>query len=416
MSKGSLHALDCHVVMTTAVSLDEYLDKMEVLLGRDFPACSLMPAKNKVPLRPHAGMMAEERWDVWNGEGRRLVCAGADLNLLMYGGLIVIDVDDHDLVSLLTDLFPHMGNTAVQETTRGGHFIFRRSALCDELQVFDKAGAVHWPPRLADAPAKAYNIDIKSVCSTGTGGCLAVWPSPGKTWHRPPWVHAPIEMPDDLLRFLLEHHTDYGLHCEKVTPSAAQGRSARTDRMLKPIGAYAFLDGESECGSQIALTPSPLDSPEPTDAELVRDIFECLDPAVAEGYHAWCTVGMCLHCHGRGTDAYFPLWVEFSRGSAAKFKGVPDCRKTWAGFKFPMTAIDKTTGKHKEPRDFGMLCQMAIDYDVASYDRAQAKHFKRAKPADVGPVTVWDTDRWTKLLGGLIVRACADGILTSVPP
>ena len=162
--------------------MHKVLEMTENFIKEFYPMCSLMPATKKGAAYGHKGQSCEVRWSKWDTKGRSQCLTDPTCSTLVllygptpeppYGGekpvgalgaMIVIDVDDEDLAKELEGLFPAIGDTAIQQTRHGRHYFFRRSALCEEMKVTDKAGIVHYPPRSAgNTSMEPYKIDIKT--------------------------------------------------------------------------------------------------------------------------------------------------------------------------------------------------------------------------------------------------------------
>eukprot|EP00798_Chlamydomonas_sp_ICE-L_P020472 gene20472-biopygen29236 len=132
-----------------------------------------MKSKKKVPLRRHA----EEKWE-WE-EADAFVEANPDYTTwgMLLDGLCVVDCDDEEMVAWFEG---EMGNAmegcAVQETYKGRHYVFLRPDWADEEGYYDGARQV-----------KGRNVDLKTLCSTGSRGLLSVAPTDGKKWLKAPW-------------------------------------------------------------------------------------------------------------------------------------------------------------------------------------------------------------------------------------
>ena len=106
---------------------------------------------------------------------------------LLLDGLCVVDCDSAAAVAAVealgardADVGAALARCAVQETSKGRHYVFYRPRFCDEEGYYD--GARQTGVAIADA-------DFKTRCATGTRGVLAVAPSKGKRWApgRAPW-------------------------------------------------------------------------------------------------------------------------------------------------------------------------------------------------------------------------------------
>ncbi|PNH10549.1 hypothetical protein TSOC_002706 [Tetrabaena socialis] len=181
--------------------LSEYLEKVSSFLRAHFPNCILIPTKSnnkttegasnsKNPLVVHKGVSIDKLWKNWDEKHKGNCSKG--LLIVMRSHMLVLDVDDEDVAHRLVENFPSLKTTATQKTSSGYHFFFRRTAACDKMGLFDKARC------LFDSEKNVLPIDIKTVCSTGTGGAISIFPSPNKKWIRALYDHPPIDLPDDL--------------------------------------------------------------------------------------------------------------------------------------------------------------------------------------------------------------------------
>ena len=112
--------------------------------------------------------------------------------------------------------------SVLARTRKGYHAWFRRTPLCDELDLTD--GPVG-SSVLPDGSKVKKPMDIKTLTSVGTParaadgstytyytpGFCAVYPSPNKSWLRSPFEHALLPLPDALARRLhAERHENAG--------------------------------------------------------------------------------------------------------------------------------------------------------------------------------------------------------------
>lgn len=190
--------------------VESYLVRMEEYLTHEFPKCILIPVKSdgqsKQPGWCHKGITDASLWQRWTQRPSDMRECDQGLVMTMRHGMIVIDFDDVDTARGFTDRFPAMLETAVQQTTKGFHFIFKRTAKCDSCNLYDGARCISDPER----PGHKLPIDIKTVCKTGTGGILSLYPSEGKRWLRPMYEFPPIDIPDSLVEFLGAHLASSG--------------------------------------------------------------------------------------------------------------------------------------------------------------------------------------------------------------
>lgn len=332
---------------------EEYLARMERFLKETHPECVLMPTKNngryfdpsdgsmdgKNPLRCHMGATTESLWNLWDLELKDKCAKG--LLIILRGGLIVIDVDDVEMADELELRFPGIKETSVQLTRHGRHYFFQRSARCDELKLWDKARSLKYIDE--NGMVKTFPIDIKTVCSTGTGGVISIFPSPNKQWARAPYDHPPLVIPDSLLDYILERHKDYGFRChmhnrvshtqtkQNDTEVDADDResSSTTPTSVSHVSGYSWTRSATMSVSQ---TSTMINEREVVEA-LVMD---CLSRSRADNYGDWIEIGMCLHSMSSQTDGevgnLFDLWVAFSKQSAKYAGNEGECLAKWMSF------------------------------------------------------------------------------------
>ena len=108
--------------------------------------------------------------------------------------LIVIDYDTKDPNFMIPGLTPDTCFCPVEETTKGYHFFFKRTPKCQNT-VYD-----------GDSVCRKLNmpIDIKTICKSGTGGIICVYPSPNRKWIKDIFSGIP-DIPDFIVDFLVEN-------------------------------------------------------------------------------------------------------------------------------------------------------------------------------------------------------------------
>ena len=168
------------------------LNQLAEWLQRDAPHDILMPLIAKHPMEAHRG-------NVWSWEAflnYPNLSSVSDFGILMKN-LFCVDFDDADLFQWFRE--QHSGwfeghTYALARTSKGYHYVCRRSKLCDDIPLFDKSRLLdpHCVPSEFLDDQNQVPIDIKTRCSTGTGGVLVVAPSHNKSGSLPlgicpPW-------------------------------------------------------------------------------------------------------------------------------------------------------------------------------------------------------------------------------------
>lgn len=209
------------------------ITSLKQLLISAYPWDVMMPVKKgtKQPMFKHKE--GSWTWDKFNQFTKQPWLGRSPDVCIVLHDLCVVDVDDHKLVEGLCKTFPILHEVPCEQTTKGCHFWFVRSAFADAMGYFD------------GARQRQESIDFKSITSTGTGGIVVVAPSNGKTWVRPLWNTQIPEIPDDLLDAIaVPHHQtinaillfEDGLHIELMN-----NRWMRSMTYFDP-----FLDGSFE--------------------------------------------------------------------------------------------------------------------------------------------------------------------------
>jgi len=168
------------------------MDYLRNFLLEHHPENLLMPcdSSDKRPLFPHKQPGAWS-WDMFDrafDENKHQLC-------ILLKTIVVIDFDDHLLAQEWTDKYPASFKTCpAQRTKKGVHYFFLRTELCDTLRLYDKARVL-----------PTIDLDVKTVCRTGTSGCIMVHPSKHKHWvpGRELWAPDRLQpIPDELVRTL----------------------------------------------------------------------------------------------------------------------------------------------------------------------------------------------------------------------
>lgn len=166
------------------------VNKLETWLREAYASDVLMPCagSSKHPLFRHVEhSWGWSDWQKWKREHKTEI---KQYNIaILLRQICVVDVDDKDTADQLERMFPVLQTVARAATTRGFHYYFQRSPLCDADGYYTQHGVV------------VPKIDFKSVCSTGTASVILVQPSEGKTWIAKPWKSETLtSIPDDLLK------------------------------------------------------------------------------------------------------------------------------------------------------------------------------------------------------------------------
>lgn len=171
----------------------DLLKKLQLHLETEYKNIDVIPAGvgGKIPRYPHKD-------GVWTHEKARehiSECVDGAI-LLLSDELVVIDVDDLDMCNDLEGKMPEFKETVCTRTKKGKHYYFRTTP---EFKFTDKSRG------LLERNRKRIPIDIKTVTSKGTRGCISIPPSPGKTWIKSLLENRPLVVPQAFINFKIEH-------------------------------------------------------------------------------------------------------------------------------------------------------------------------------------------------------------------
>lgn len=258
------------------------LDKLEDFLKNHFPECPLMPSsKDKCPMYKHAQKTSNFLWEKW-AENKHKINHG--VLLLLRDDIIVIDIDDQKYVDWFEEKFPSFKSTAVQKTKKGKHYFFKRTQKCDDMSLFDGA-------RQFEYNGDVFPIDIKTKCSTGTGGCIAVYPSQNKTWINPLYDFTRDSLPDipdtilDFFESIKKKSTNSHKYIYKRTGFVSD---YNTPVKNNENGLYVMNEPIKPSLYSSELFKTYIDIGE------IRQLVELLDAKRSENYSYWIEVMWCL--------------------------------------------------------------------------------------------------------------------------
>ena len=299
--------------MTSSNQLKDYILSLTRFLKHNYPECILMPGSNKgkQPKGAHKSINTKTLWDNWDALSSNSLKDG--LVIIMRKDLLVIDIDDEKCAQEFEDMFPIIKSTSIQKTSKGFHYFFKRTQGCDNKRISDKARS------LKDGD-KVLPIDIKTVCSNGTGGIISIFPSPGKTWLRPLFKNPPIDLPDSILDYIVKY--------------------SKQDNI------------QTEVKDNIDLS----------ETELARAFLHtCISKSRADSYNDWVCIGMCLKHINKGmlTD-----WIIFSKRSD-KFKNDQECQSKWETFNVDGSYLTMGTlrmlSKQDNPEEYMKLTRASLN-------------------------------------------------------
>ncbi|KAF6252692.1 hypothetical protein COO60DRAFT_1643816 [Scenedesmus sp. NREL 46B-D3] len=217
-------------------------------LPRDVPMPSLVGSKR--PMFCHAQRSRPWTWDdahIFRESTSPAPPITYDIGILLKD-LCVIDIDSHELCDIYEARFAELKQAPCEQTAKGRHYYFRRSARADKHGFYDGRAQVE------------HGVDFKTICHNGTSGFIVVAPSRGKAWLRRPWDEAAVsEIPHALLEAVSRpHHMPVSATCAFPDGSRLEVR----DTIWLPRFAYLapFFEGgdDDDDDDDLATTTSTI--------------------------------------------------------------------------------------------------------------------------------------------------------------
>jgi hypothetical protein len=237
--------------------------------------------EQKNPLYKYKDLFDEELWYKSEKDGAKQIENGHALGLTLREGIIVFDVDCMKWCDYLEDKFPFLKTTVCCQTKKGKHYYFKRTAVCDELEIFDGARNLKtqrkdmvegleyegYFKQPKDDDMLVIPIDKNSVCSTGTGGIIVIPPSPNKTWINALGECNVQDAPKEFMDFII---------------SFPQKRTTRT---------MYHANGDT---TETSFTPQN-NNDNKIEGELLKKVVMKLNDNRADNYHDWTRVCWAIY-------------------------------------------------------------------------------------------------------------------------
>ena len=313
----------------------ELVDKWAEYLKENRPANVLMPGVLrqqgngdlvKAPMLAHKdGKWTWERYE-------QIDMSKAKMLGILLKDIIVIDIDGKEYLQPYEAVYEDLNDCPQEMTKNGAHYFYLRTKLCDELKLFDMARGL----KSKDLPRKegqdTLPIDIKTRCSTGSGGFLIVTPSENKSWvsGREPWNMPMREIPDEFVRRLDKLR-------QKPSRSAKRSNVSRAPRQLSPIFA---LEANPE----------------------VERVLRLLSVERWERRDSWLKIGIALQNEG-GLMTYKELFLSMAKERAPRAFTTYEVEEDyWNTFVNPFYIGERVTmgtirawAKEDNPEDYRVL-------------------------------------------------------------
>lgn len=188
---------------------------LSAFLKTNYPRCPLLPLvpDKKQPMYAHKNLHDDELWEKWDSTYRQALENGCAFGITLREGLIVIDIDDLKWCDYIEQQFPEFLTTVCCDTRKGRHYYFKTTPYSDQNAIYDGARGMKVPTseciedlsyeESTDGALSILPIDIKTVCSTGTGGIIVVPPSPDKAWRRSLVETPALDVPNSFIDYII---------------------------------------------------------------------------------------------------------------------------------------------------------------------------------------------------------------------
>ena len=197
----------------------------------------ILKKKTKAPAYSHKN----GDWS-WERLGKALKVQKEAYNVgILLRTILVLDFDDTEEVERWMSRYEFLSECPVQQTSKGLHFFMRRTPLCDELALYDKA-------RCFSIDGQVVDVDLKTLCKTGTSGVISVAPSDGKKWLKSLEDHVLPDIPEKFARTLADMYHKPVISKAHLVSRLAQPVSENANlvpsmqilRLLEAAGFYSL--------------------------------------------------------------------------------------------------------------------------------------------------------------------------------
>lgn len=266
------------------------------ILKKKYPKNFPIPCTHKKnPLFSHKD--GKYNWDYIEDPNNNVIFQEKGYVGIVLHDLIVIDIDDKQYISMLETKFNFMKDVVSEQTENGKHYYFKRTPLCDELNIFTAVKPLEINGVQAD-------IDIKTIYANGTGSIIICDPSPKKQWIHSIWKKDIEDIPEELVHYLKSHYK------EKIISKKEKKIDAKEEKKNLIIN---FVN-ENVNKKNIEL-------------EFIQDLVDIIKPYKNNNYDDWIKVGWAIYNTTKGSKEGFEIWDNFSKDNKKYLKTT--CEKHW---------------------------------------------------------------------------------------
>lgn len=319
---------------------------------RDLPIPGHPGASKNPMLRHRGGQYTRSAADRLMNGTQAPPSPNPNLGILLID-LIVLDFDDGALYHQLLrgGVLPAAGSTPLARTKKGYHVFFRRSPLANELQLTDNARVFY------DASGRLMELDVKTVTrgelnNVPTAGFLAVYPSPNKGWVVDIGDCAPMDIPDTLVRWLVEARR-LAKSADRIAPRKRKphdggGRAKRSkEAPAVPQATRPRATGDRDMMQLLRLLRFPTDRYDRVDEHRPLEEDHVIETFKWRQKGGRC--GTCHMCGEQGHTDSIRMRVELVAcplGGAPIFKLFASHYRNWEGCRYRSTIGPADTEAH----------------------------------------------------------------------
>lgn len=312
------------------------IGKLFKVMQEKYPNNVIIPcSSHKAPLYPH-----KDGAYTWNTiVDKNIQFADNGQIGVILKDLIVLDIDNQIEAKTMEDKFPFLKDVVSEFTTKGKHYYFKRTTLCDKLGIYDLSRCI-----FDEDGVTKKEVDCKTIATTGTGGIIIIAPSPNKKWLNSIYDNDITAIPDDLVKYLKKNWS----FCDK-----RQLEKTKTEK--KKDDTQAIIDKFKGIYKE--------ELNEGIDVNLLKGLLDIIKHIMNVNYCDWIKVGWSLFNITKGSPTGLELWNDFSKSSKKYVDNC--CEEHWYKMKY-----------NKNGYSEGSLRWWAKDIDEKAYNGVLKNHLK----------------------------------------
>lgn len=280
------------------------LSKLGTTLMTKYPNNFIIPCIGKAPIFKHKKNEEGEETYNWEyiQEPKNNVNFNEKTNVaIILKDLIVIDIDKDTYIPIFEERFPIMKTVVQESTTKGKHYYFKRTELCNTHEIYDTS-------RCLKLDGKKIDVDIKTITTTGTGGIIICSPSKNKEWIISINDKPLIDIPNEIVNYFKDNwHTNKPPTVEKKKALTKEDKQLIVEEFVNEN--HNINDKEINC-------------------TLLKELVSIIKQSNSIHYDDWIRVGWAIYNTTMGSNEGLEIFDDFSQGSDKYDKKTVD--KYWS--------------------------------------------------------------------------------------